>query len=117
MSESGTAGKRRAETPRRKVLSGSSRQLRRTLASVIWLVAVLAALVLAAGALMVALRFNLDNAAVKAVTDLAARIDLGELKSFDVKKGAGASAREDAVVKSLVPQELNKPRPTFPPTQ
>jgi hypothetical protein len=102
MSESGTAGKRRAETPRRTVLSGGSRQLRRTLASVIWLLAVLAALVLAAGALMVALRFNLDNGAVKAVTDLAARIDLGELKSFDVAKGAGANAREDAVVKSVL---------------
>ena len=33
---------------------------------------------------------------------VARKIDLGELKSFDVAKGASASAREDAVVKSVL---------------
>jgi len=102
VSESGTkAGKRRAKQSR----GGAGvdvRRVRSTVASVVWLVAVVAALVLAVGALLVALRFNLDNAAVKAISDLAGRIDLGVLKSFDVPKGAGAEAREDAVVKSVL---------------
>jgi hypothetical protein len=71
-------------------------------ASVIWLLAVVAALVLAVGALLVALRFNPGNAAVKAITDLADSIDFGVLKSFDVKKGASASARQDAATKSVL---------------
>jgi hypothetical protein len=102
VSESETAGKRRAETPRRDGLNAGSRKARSTIASVVWLVAVVAAAVLAVGALLVALRFNLDNAVVKAITDLADKIDFGELKSFEVKKGAGASARQDAVVKSVL---------------
>ena len=102
MSESGTAGKRRADAPRRGGLDAGSRRLRSTLASAIWLVAVVAALVLAVGALLVALRFNLDNAAVKAVTDLASNLDFGVLKDFDVKKGASKSEIQDARVKSVL---------------
>ena len=102
MSESGTAGKRRAETPKRDGLNESSRKARSAVASVVWLLAVAAAAVLAVGALLVALRFNLDNAVVKAITDLADNIDFGELKSFEVRKGASASARQDAVVKSVL---------------
>ena len=102
MSESGTAGKRRAETPRRDTLNDGSRKARSLVASVVWLLAVVAALVLAVGALLVALRFNLDNAVVKAITDLAERIDFGVLKDFKVKKGASASAIQDARIKSVL---------------
>lgn len=102
MSESGVAGKRRAESPRKERLGGGSDRIRSLVASAIWLVAVVAALVLASGALLVALRFNLDNPIVEFVTDLAARIDFGELKSFDVPQGAKPEAREDAVVKSVL---------------
>lgn len=102
MTESETTGKRRAKAPRRDGLQAGSRRARSVVASVVWLLAVVAALVLAVGALLVALRFNLDNPVVKAITDVAERIDLGELKSFEVKKGAGAGAREDAVVKSVL---------------
>jgi hypothetical protein len=101
VSESTTSGKRRAETPRRGV-TGASRRVRSLLASALWLAAVVCALCLATGALLVALRFNLDNPIVDAVTTFAGRIDLGELKSFDVAKGASESAREDAVVKSVL---------------
>ena len=97
-----TAGKRKAETPRSGGVAGGSRKVRSAVASVIWLLAVVAALVLAVGALLVALRFNLDNAAVKAITDLAERIDFGVLKDFAVKKGASASEKQDAVVKSTL---------------
>src|SRR5690242_536089 len=99
MSESGTVGKRRADTPRRDGLQAGSRRVRSLVASVIWLLAVVAALVLAVGALMVALRFNPDNAVVDVVTRLAERIDFGVLKDFEVKKGASASARQDAAIK------------------
>jgi hypothetical protein len=102
VSESGTAGKRRADAPRRVGLSGGSRKLRSVLASVIWLLAVVAALVLAVGALLVALRFNLDNAVVKVITDLADKIDFGVLKDFAVKKGAKPSVRQDAAIKSTL---------------
>ena len=102
MSESGTTGKRRAETPRRDGLKAGSTRLRSTLASAIWLVAVVAALVLAVGALLVALRFNLDNPVVDAITQFASRIDFGVLKDFDVPKGAKKSAIEDAQIKSVL---------------
>jgi hypothetical protein len=97
-----TTGKRRADTPRRDGVKAGSRRARSLVASIIWLLAVVAALVLAVGALLVALRYNLDNPIVDAFTTVAGRIDLGELKSFDVAKGASASAREDAVVKSVL---------------
>jgi len=51
--------------------------VRTRLAQLIWLVCVLAALVLAAGALFVALKANPDNALVKLVLDTADRLDLG----------------------------------------
>jgi hypothetical protein len=47
------------------------------LAQLVWLVCVLAALVLAAGALFVALKANADNSLVKLVLDTADRLDLG----------------------------------------
>jgi Flp pilus assembly protein TadB len=57
--------------------------IRGAVASVVWTVAVLAALVLAVGALLIALGFNTDHLLVEFVIDTALRIDLGELKAFD----------------------------------
>jgi hypothetical protein len=50
--------------------------IRTRIASLVWLVAVLCALVLAAGALLVALKANPDNAIVKFVLDAADTLDL-----------------------------------------
>jgi hypothetical protein len=60
--------------------------VRLRLAQLVWLVCVLAALVLAIGALLIALKdtVNRDNDAVKFVLDLANKIDLGV---FDRKEG------------------------------
>ncbi len=102
MSESTTSGKRKAETPRKSGVADGSRRVRSLVASLVWLVAVVCALVLATGALLVALRFNLDNPIVDAITTVAGRIDFGVLKEFDVPKGAKQSAIDDAQIKSVL---------------
>jgi hypothetical protein len=58
--------------------------VRLRIAQLIWLVCVLAALVLAGGALLVALDANKDNDLVRWVLDMAARLDLGV---FDRENG------------------------------
>jgi len=72
-----------AETPtdRRGTMGEKARKaastLRSKLASLVWLVAVVCALFLATGALLVTLRANPDNPAVKFVLDAADALDLG----------------------------------------
>ena len=105
-------GKRRAETPKREggiaLASASANRLRNIAASVVWIVAVVCALTLAVGALLVALDFNRGNAVVDAILNVANSIDFGEFKDFqpDVKKGASAadkdSARQSAETKSVM---------------
>ncbi len=62
--------------------SGGLRRVRSKAASLVWLAAVVCALFLAGGALLVALRMNQDNDLVRFVTDGARLLDLGELKEF-----------------------------------
>ncbi len=57
--------------------------MRSRLASVVWLVAVLAALVLAVSALAVALKMNPENGIIQVIHDLAARLDFGVFKEFE----------------------------------
>jgi hypothetical protein len=52
-------------------------QVRTKLAQVVWIVCVVAALFLAAGALCIALKANPDNTLVKFITDTADKLDLG----------------------------------------
>lgn len=86
-SETKDAGSR--ATPRKqpkertKERGSTLNAVRSGVASAIWLIAVLAALVLAVGALLIALGFNEGHPLVEFVIDTAARIDLGELKSFE----------------------------------
>jgi hypothetical protein len=68
----------------RKVRAGAN-VVRSRIASLLWLMAVVCALFLAAGALLVALRMNQDNAVVGFVIDGAKKLDLGELKRFTGK--------------------------------
>jgi uncharacterized membrane protein len=92
-------GKRRAEKSKGTGASlGSTNRIRSLLASIIWLVAVLCALALAVGALVVALDFNRDNPVVDLILNVANTIDLGVFKDFepDVKKGASDAAKESA---------------------
>jgi hypothetical protein len=59
--------------------------VRSRLASVVWLVAVVCALFLAVGALLVALKMNQDNPIVGFVIDGAKKLDFGEFKKFEGK--------------------------------
>ena len=52
-------------------------QVRARVAQVVWIVCVVAALFLAAGALCIALKANPDNTLVKFITDTADKLDLG----------------------------------------
>ena len=62
---------------RKAAVTGAGRRLRLGLAQVIWLAAVVCALFLAVGALLIALDANQDNALVSFVIDVADVLDLG----------------------------------------
>ncbi len=87
----------------KKIRAGAD-LIRSRLASLVWLVAVLAAVVLALGALLIALKANQDNALVSGVLDVANRIDGPFWRIFEFyqdKKGPGQGPH-DAVKEALV---------------
>lgn len=57
--------------------SAAASAVRTRIAQVVWLICVLCALVLALGALLVALKANGDNALVQFIKDAASAVDLG----------------------------------------
>ena len=71
------------KTSRTRSAAGIVSAVRARLAQVIWLVCVLAALVLAVGALLVALKANGDNDLVTFVMSAADRVDLGVFSRVD----------------------------------
>ncbi len=73
-------------TEQRRETKGRSRSraLRSGIASVVWLVAVAAALILSVGALLISLDANTDNAVVSWVLDAANRIDWRFWKIFEM---------------------------------
>jgi hypothetical protein len=66
--------------------------VRARLAALVWLAAVVCALLLAIGALVVALKMNQHNAIVSFVTDAANKLDFGEFKKFHGQDAATKSA-------------------------
>ena len=80
-------------------MSASLARARRILAQVVWTIAVVAALVLALGALLIALDANKDNALVKFVLDVADVVDLG---LFDRDNGIKQFEGGDADVKNAL---------------
>lgn len=72
---------------------------RTILAQVLWTLCVLAALFLAVGALLVALKANEDNALVKAVMHVADAVDLGV---FDRVNGIKQFGGSDAATKDAL---------------
>ena len=70
------AAKKKDRQTGKKVVAGT-RAVRSRIASLIWLVAVVCALILAVGALLVALKANPDNAIVSFVQGTADKLDLG----------------------------------------
>jgi hypothetical protein len=73
--------------------------VRLRLAQLIWAVCVVAALILAAGALLVALDANKDNDLVRWILDAAAKLDLGV---FDRKNGIKDFTGENAETKEAL---------------
>jgi hypothetical protein len=77
-------------------------QVRSTIATVVWVAAVLCAVVLAAGALVVALDFNARNDVVKFLTDTAESINfLGDMKTFE-PDGRSRDAVQSARTKEVL---------------
>ena len=94
-------GKRRAESDKKVSAATTVNKVRSIVATVVWVLAVLAAVILAAGALVIVLDFNKDNGFVSFFRDTADNINfLGELKSFDA--GKSAESQHDALVKTVL---------------
>lgn len=90
------ARKSRLATSGKKVKAGTD-VLRNRIASIVWLLAVLAAVILAVGALFYALEANENNAIVKGVWDIAEKIDGPFWKIFEFYEdapGAGNGAHD-----------------------
>lgn len=64
-------------TDRTAAAKAAANRVRARIAQIVWLVCVLAALILAAGALCVALKANPANGLVKFILDTADKLDLG----------------------------------------
>ena len=104
-------GKRRDSKPKGGGGGGVSlpvSRVRSMLASAVWLVAVLCALSLAVGALLVALQMNRDNSIVKLVLDIANTLDFGVFKDFEPdppnnpSKAERLDAQQSAETKSVM---------------
>ena len=80
-------GKRRAEPEKKAPASNTVNSIRSGVATAVWLLAVLAAVILAIGALMVTLDFNQKNAFVAFFVTTANNIDFGVFKDFEPGKG------------------------------
>jgi hypothetical protein len=85
-------GKTEGRRATRDKLGSGAKNVRVKIASAVWLVAVVCALFLAVGALLVALKMNPDNAIVAFILDVADMLDLGEFKEFDGKNAAVKAA-------------------------
>ncbi len=87
-----------------KTVKAGSDLIRSLIASIVWSVAVLAAVVLAMGALLIALDANQENAIVQAVLDVANTIDGPFWRIFDFyrENRQGARTGPDSVKNHLV---------------
>ena len=101
--DDGAERKGRFAGPAKKVKAGSD-VIRNRIASVVWLIAVLAAIALSVGALLIALGANEQNTVVEAVLDVANRIDGPFWKIFDfyTENNQGVRAGPDSVKNHLV---------------
>ena len=68
----------------KKVVAGAN-LVRARIASLVWLVAVVCALFLAVGALLIALKMNQDNPIISFILDVANKLDFGSFKDFSGK--------------------------------
>ena len=92
-------GARRAEPPVSGTKKSAAARVRVRLAQLVWLVAVVCALFLALGALLIALDANQDNALVKLVLDVA---DVVDLQVFSRDNGVFQFDGTDAATKNAL---------------
>jgi hypothetical protein len=85
----------------KKVVAGAN-ALRARIASIVWLVAVICAAVLAVAALLIALGMNQHNEIVKFITDLASKIDFGKFKDFTGKDAATKEALTNYGISAVI---------------
>lgn len=101
-------GKRRADKSGTGISVGSVSRVRSLVATAVWLAAVVCALVLAVGALLIALDMNRNNPIVEFILNIANNIDFGVFKDFDPdipKKATPAEirdAKQSAQTKSVM---------------
>jgi hypothetical protein len=100
-----SGGKRRAEPEKdgdkKAAASSTVNTVRGYVATAVWVLAVLAAVILAIGALVITLDFNKDNPLVEFFTSTANKIDFGVIKEFKPGKGeSDHSARVKTVLVS-----------------
>ena len=99
-SEEKVGGKRKAEPEKKKGDAASTvNRVRGIVATAVWVLAVVAAVILAIGALVITLDFNEKNPIVEFFTTTADKIDLGVFKDFEPGKGESA---HDALVKKVL---------------
>ena len=96
--ESDSKGSRRGATAAAKAKAGVD-VVRLRIAQVVWLLCVLAALILASGALLIALDANTNNDLVKFVIDTADKLDLGV---FDRENGIKDFTGKNAATKEAL---------------
>ncbi|MGZ4427832.1 MAG: hypothetical protein ACXVXC_09755 [Nocardioidaceae bacterium] len=106
------AGRARKDREGGSKVKAGVNAVRSRIASLVWLVAVVCALFLAVGALMVALKMNQDNAIVSFVIDGAKKLDFGKFKEFTGKsaqvKGALVNWGIAAVIYLVVGRILDR---------
>ena len=104
--EEKVGGKRKAEPEKdKKEKKGGNtadtvNRVRGIIATAVWILAVLAAVILAVGALMITLDFNQKNGLVDFFTTTADSIDFGFFKKFE--PGKGETAADVATKNALV---------------
>jgi hypothetical protein len=99
--ESGTKQTKQSNQTKQTSRNDSINSARKAVATGIWVLAVIAALILAAGALVIALDFNTKNNLVHFFITTAHKINfVGDLKHFG--HGKSASSKHDALVKTVL---------------
>ena len=78
--------------PSGQAVRGAVATVRSRVAALVWLAAVVCALFLAVGALVVALKMNQRNDIVSFITDVAGKLDFGDFKKFHGANAATKSA-------------------------
>ena len=95
-----TESKRDRQTGKKVVFGVNA--VRSKIASLVWLVAVVCALFLAVGALVVALRMNQDNPIVGFILDGARSLDFGSFKEFTGKSAATKEALTNCGIAAII---------------